>query len=144
LSRWLRIDQFDRTLEPLAAGQFARRIDRLAAVLDRATAHGVEVLEAESQFVHLDMARRADGILPVQDQLLAQRRIGLGLLSLFQAGHVRRRIGRRRPRMFSMIHLPRLTAEVRVGFEVSVRMLAWVNSPMRWSAGSPTAETRRR
>ena len=36
-----------------------------------------------------------------------------------------------RPSRFSRIHLPRFTGEVRVGFEVMVRMLAWVRSPTR-------------
>ena len=33
--------------------------------------------------------------------------------------------------MLSRIHLPRLTGEVRVGLEVSIRMLACVNTPRR-------------
>ena len=39
-------------------------------------------------------------------------------------------------RRLSRIHLPRLTGEVRVGFEVSARMLAWPSRP--WRRGSPT------
>ena len=35
------------------------------------------------------------------------------------------------PRMFSRIHLPRFTGDVRVGFDVAVRMLAWVSTPPR-------------
>src|SRR5690606_6474019 len=38
----------------------------------------------------------------------------------------------------SRIHLPRLTGEVRVGFEVTVKMLACPNSPAR---GVPASET---
>ena len=44
------------------------------------------------------------------------------------------------PRMFSRIHLPRLTGEVRVGLDVAVRMLACVSTPPR---GVPASETRR-
>ena len=45
------------------------------------------------------------------------------------------------PRMFSRIHLPRLTGEVRVGFDVAARTLAWVSTPPR---GVPASETRRK
>ena len=38
----------------------------------------------------------------------------------------------------SSTHLPRFTGEVRVGFEVSVRMLPWVSTPWR---GVPASET---
>ena len=44
------------------------------------------------------------------------------------------------PRRFSRIHLPRLTGEVRVGFEVTAKTLACVRTPPR---GVPTSETRR-
>ena len=44
------------------------------------------------------------------------------------------------PRMFSRIHLPRLTGEVRFGLDVAARTLAWVNTPPR---GVPASETRR-
>src|SRR5690349_914537 len=36
------------------------------------------------------------------------------------------------PRIFSRIHLPLFTGEVRVGLEVMVRMLAWVRMPPRF------------
>ena len=42
------------------------------------------------------------------------------------------------PRMFSRIHLPRLTGEVRFGLDVAVRTLACVNTPPR---GVPASET---
>ena len=35
------------------------------------------------------------------------------------------------PNRFSSIHFPRFTGEVRVGLEVTVRMLAWVRMPPR-------------
>ena len=44
------------------------------------------------------------------------------------------------PRMFSRIHLPRLTGEVRFGFDVAVSTLAWVNTP---PLGVPANDTRR-
>ena len=43
------------------------------------------------------------------------------------------------PRMLSSTNRPRFTGEVRVGFEVTVRMLAWVSSPPRCV---PSSETR--
>src|SRR4051794_34031989 len=39
------------------------------------------------------------------------------------------------PRMFSRIHLPRLTGDVRVGLEVTVRTLPMVITPPRGSLG---------
>src|SRR5262249_29596438 len=45
------------------------------------------------------------------------------------------------PRICSRIHLPRFTGDVRVGFDVIVRMLACVSSPPR---RSPCRETRRK
>ena len=42
--------------------------------------------------------------------------------------------------MFSRIHLPRLTGEVRFGLDVAARTLAWVSTPPR---GVPASETRR-
>ena len=45
------------------------------------------------------------------------------------------------PRMFSRIHLPRLTGEVRVGLDVAARTLAWVSTP---PLGVPASETRRK
>ena len=38
------------------------------------------------------------------------------------------------PRMFSSIHLPRITGEVRVAYEVTVRMLPWPSRPPRVSS----------
>ena len=43
------------------------------------------------------------------------------------------------PRMFSSIHLPRLTGEVRVGFEVSARMLACGQDAAALVAGQSNA-----
>ena len=40
------------------------------------------------------------------------------------------------PRMFSRIHLPRTTGEVRSGYDVTVRMLPWPSSPPRTLSGS--------
>ena len=45
------------------------------------------------------------------------------------------------PRMFSRIHLPRLTGEVRVGLDVDARTLAWVSTPPR---DVPASDTRRK
>src|SRR4029453_10726524 len=42
------------------------------------------------------------------------------------------------PRRFVRIHLPRSTGDVRFGYEVTVRMLAWPNSPRRASDGTAT------
>ena len=42
--------------------------------------------------------------------------------------------------MFSRIHLPRLTGDVRVGLDVAARMLACVSTPPR---AVPASETRR-
>ena len=44
------------------------------------------------------------------------------------------------PRIFSRMNLPRLTGDVRFGWEVKVRMLPWVRIPRR---GVPARETRR-
>ena len=46
------------------------------------------------------------------------------------------------PRMFSRIHLPRSTGEVRLAYDVTVRMLPWPRSPPR-TLSSPS-ETRRK
>ena len=47
------------------------------------------------------------------------------------------------PRMFSMIHLPRMTGEVRLAREVPVRMEPWPRSPRRTlSAGRVTRRKR--
>ena len=35
------------------------------------------------------------------------------------------------PSMFSSIHLPRSTGDVRFGYDVTVRMLPWPSSPRR-------------
>ena len=39
------------------------------------------------------------------------------------------------PRMFSRIHLPRSTGDVRFGYDVTVRMLPWPSRPRRSSSG---------
>ena len=39
------------------------------------------------------------------------------------------------PRMFSRIHLPRSTGDVRFGYDVTVRMLPWPSRPRRSSFG---------
>ncbi len=40
------------------------------------------------------------------------------------------------PKILSSTHFPRLTGEVRVGLEVTVRIDACVKTPPRWSPGS--------
>ena len=116
--------------------------DRLAAPFVRPPgADGVEVLQAEAERVHAAVARGAGRVGPVLLHPLSQC-AGVGPRSLPSLsastpdgggdGGV--------PRMFSRIHLPRLTGEVRVGFDVAARMLAWVSTPPR---GVPASETRR-
>ena len=38
------------------------------------------------------------------------------------------------PSRFSRIHLPRCTTEVRLGYEVTVRMLPWPSNPPRFGS----------
>src|SRR5437867_7698294 len=46
------------------------------------------------------------------------------------------------PMILSRIHLPRITGEVRVAYDVTVRMLPWRSNPPRWL--SLSRETRRK
>ena len=76
------------------------------------------------------MARSADGVgavllhdLPQRAGQLLRPRAGSGTSGGGGGGGVLR--------TWSSTHLPRLTGEVRVEFDVSVRMLAWVRMPPR-------------
>ena len=102
-------------------------------VLVAPAADGVEVLQAEAERVELRVADGAVRIRPVLLHLLPE---GAGqlrpLVFQLEVRHVRRGRRRGRPRgVCSRTHFPRLTGEVRVGFEVMVRMLAIVRTPPR-------------
>ena len=46
------------------------------------------------------------------------------------------------PRMFSRIHLPRSTGDVRLGYDVTASTLPWPSRPRRFSSGSVTRRNR--
>src|SRR5262245_62013807 len=67
------------------------------------------------------------------------RNVPLSSFSLFNSGTSGGGGGGGELRKFSKTHLPRLTGEVRVGFDVTVRILACVSKPRR---GVPARLTR--
>ena len=133
-----RLSQRHDTIDAGAVGELARRVDRRAGVLGAPRAHGVEVLERESDRIHDLVAAGACRIRAVLGHLLPHRLWLLTLLVFLERGHVRRRAGGGVPRMFSRIHLPRTTGEVRVACDVSARMLPWPSSPFRASSVTGT------
>ena len=72
---------------------------------------------------------------------LSTERLAETLLS-FNAGTSGKGGGGGVPMMFSRIHLPRMTGDVRVAYEVTVRTLPWRNRPPR-SLSLPSATRRK-
>ena len=126
-----------RDHESSPAGQMSRGIDRLVSVRGPPAADGVEVLEAEAERVHAAVARGTGRVGPVPFHPLAERARATVLVSFLESLHARRRGRGGVPRMFSRIHLPRLTGEVRSG---------WTSPPERspGSARRPAACRRAR
>ena len=109
-----------------AVRQHAGRVDRPApSSRVRHVPMRVEVLEREAQRVHPRVAARAHRIL--RDAARAARAPSAAPLpsapSSSRAGTLGGGGGGGAPRRFSSSHLPRSTGEVRLGYDVTVRML---------------------
>ena len=102
---------------------------RVAPAADR-----VEVLEREADRIHQLVAAGARRVRAVLLHPLAHRqRLAVGCRrssgGTFGGGG-----GGGVPSRFSSIHLPRTTGEVRLAYDVTVRMLPWPSSPPRGSS----------
>ena len=94
----------------------------------------VEVLEREADRIHQPVALDAVGAHAMVQHLLAHRRFlrvagGVGRLRLAAAERPAGGSGGLMPRRFVMIHLPRVTGEVRSGFDVVVEERALAEQP---------------
>ena len=99
-----------------AARQSARRIDRLARVAVAPAADGVEVFQPEAQRVHAPVAdRRRPGRSGAVPSAVAACPHVRGPLPSFSASTPDGGGDGGVPRMFSRIHLPRLTGERSIG-----------------------------
>jgi hypothetical protein len=87
------------------------------------------------------MARRAAPDRADAAPSLAHRQRARPLFAPASAGTFGGGSGGGMPTMVSRIHLPAATGEVRVAYEVSVRMLPWPRRPPR---GSPAGSATRR
>ena len=137
--------QLARPGELVAAGQFARRIDRRARRPDRASGRSRQNSPGQSRAgpssCGTTRRRRSCG---ESRAACGARAPAWPCCVASSSGTSGGGSGGGEPRMFSRIHLPRFTGDVRPGLLVSVRMLACVSTPARRSSVNSRAGTRRR
>ena len=129
-SAWRSADRRRRPCVPSASSPDASI--GAPASLRAPRADGVEVLEREAERVHHLVAARARRVRAVLLHPLAHRQ-RLAALARFSSsgGTFGGGGGGGVPSMFSSIHLPRSTGDVRSAYDVTVRMLPWPSRPAR-------------
>ena len=115
--------------EPGTAGKISGGVNRLFSFGLAPAADRVIVLQRKAQRIHQTVAARTSRIGAVLDQPLPNCQAAIDRL-VFQRRNVRRCAGGGgTPIRFSSTQCPRITGEVRVLYEVTVRMLPWRSSP---------------
>ena len=97
----------------------------------RHLSHRVEVVEREADRIHPRVAAGACRIRAMLGHRFPHREAPCRslLLSVIRAGTSAGGGGGGAPRIFDSTYFPRSTGEVRLAYDVSVRMLPWPNSP---------------
>ena len=113
-------------------------IDRDAFVLRTPSADCVEVLERQTDRIHDLVARGAGRVAAVLFEALADRFRGRRRPFSSNAGTSGGGSGGGLPSRFCRIHVPRITGEVRFGFEVTSSRLPCPSRPRRASLGTGT------
>ena len=121
-----------------AARQAAGGVDRAPVVVGPPAADGIVIFEREADRIHQLMTSGAGRIAAMLGDTLAHRQGFAIRRSLSARAHSAAAAAAACPRIFARIHLPRSTGEVRVAYEVTVRMLPWPSSPPRVIASAET------